>query len=102
MSALIQLGYRAQRQLWKLLRPRTRGVKLMAFNGRGQILLIRNSYGATKLFVLPGGGVRPWEQPATALRREMWEELRCTLEAVRLISAHVSSVGREARHRLPF
>lgn len=45
----MQLVYRAQKLLWRLFRPHTRGVKVMLFNADGEILLIRNSYGATRV-----------------------------------------------------
>lgn len=92
MNLVIQLAYRAQKRLWKLLRPQTRGVKVMLFNDAGQILLVRNSYGASHLFVLPGGGVRPWEQPVAAAEREIREELGCAVEALRPVSIHFTAV----------
>jgi ADP-ribose pyrophosphatase YjhB (NUDIX family) len=91
MSFVAQIIFRAQRRLWKLLRPRTRGVKVMLFNGAGDILLVRNSYGAPHLFVLPGGGVRPWEQPADAAEREIQEELGHKPEDLRPVSMHFAT-----------
>lgn len=91
MGALIQLAYRAQRYFWKLFKPRTRGVKIMLFNDEGEILLIRNSYGASDLFVLPGGGVRPWERPIDAAKREVQEELGSAAEALAPVSKHFTS-----------
>lgn len=87
----MQLAYRAQGHFWRLIRPRTRGVKVMLFDQHGRILLIRNSYGATDLFVLPGGGIRPWERPEVAAQREVREELGCSVEALRPISTHSTS-----------
>lgn len=96
----MHLVYRAQKQIWKLVRPSTRGVKIMLFNDAGEILLIRNSYGASHLFVLPGGGVRPREEPAVAAEREIREELGCGLEGMRPVSTHFTSVEgkRDAVH----
>ena len=91
MGVLIQLAYRAQKFLWKLFKPRTRGVKVMLFNDCGEVLLIRNSYGSSKLFVFPGGGIRPWERPIDAARREMREELGSTVEALASVSTHFTS-----------
>lgn len=87
----MQFAYRAQKRLWKLFRPHTRGVKVMLFNANGEILLVRNGYGASDLFVLPGGGVRPFEQPASAAVREVREELGCALEALVPVSTHFTS-----------
>lgn len=91
VNAAADFIYNAQRRLWRLLRPRTRGVKVLLFNDGGELLLIRNSYGDRKLFVLPGGGVRPWEAPATAARRELKEELSCSAEALRPVSTHFTA-----------
>jgi ADP-ribose pyrophosphatase YjhB (NUDIX family) len=63
----------------------------MLFNRNGEILLIRNSYGATHLFVLPGGGVRPWERPARAAHREVREEIGCSIEELKPVSVHFTS-----------
>lgn len=90
MSRALDLAYRLQRQVWQLFRPRTRGVKVMLFNDRGEILLIRNNYGRSDQFVLPGGGVRPWETPSAAARREVQEELGCDAHDLRPMSTHWS------------
>ena len=91
MKRVLDFAYRIQKWLWKLLRPRTRGVKVMLFNGAGEIILIRNSYGRSDLFVLPGGGVRPWEGPGPAARREVREELGCEVERLAPVSIHYSA-----------
>jgi ADP-ribose pyrophosphatase YjhB (NUDIX family) len=91
MRFVTDIFYRAQRYVWKVLRPRTRGVKVILFNRAGEVLLVRNSYGASHLFVLPGGGVRPWEEPAVAAEREIQEELGRRPEALRHVSTHLSS-----------
>ena len=91
MNRALDLAYRIQRRLWRWLRPRTRGVKLMLFNEKGEILLIRNSYGRSDQFVLPGGGVRPWEKPELAAVREAREELSCEVDKLTLVSTHCSS-----------
>jgi 8-oxo-dGTP pyrophosphatase MutT (NUDIX family) len=80
--------YTLQRQMWRVVRPRTRGVKIMLFNDDGKLALIRNSYGNSDLFVLPGGGIRPFEDPATAAKREIREELGVMVTAVSLRSRH--------------
>ncbi len=91
MKQVLDLAYRLQRKLWKLLRPKTRGVKAMLFNEAGELMLIRNSYGRSELFVLPGGGVRPFEDPEQAVRREIREELGCDVVELSWVSSHFSS-----------
>ncbi|NJC04824.1 8-oxo-dGTP pyrophosphatase MutT (NUDIX family) [Sphingomonas kaistensis] len=75
MNRFLQFGWSLRRRLIGLLRIRTRGVKVMLFNSRGELLLIRNGYGDTGLFVLPGGGVGRREEPLAAARRELAEEV---------------------------
>jgi 8-oxo-dGTP pyrophosphatase MutT (NUDIX family) len=91
MRRLLAPLYRVRRLAWRLLRPRTRGVKVMLFNPAGELLLVRHSYGDTGLFLLPGGGVRPFEAPERAAVREIREELGCGLDGLVLVSVHASS-----------
>ena len=83
--------YRLQRLVWRVLRPRTRGVKVMLFDETGALLLVRNTYGRTDLFVLPGGGVRPFERPEAAAVREVREELGCGVAGLAFVSVHASA-----------
>jgi len=75
MRALLQIGYLLRRIVIGALRLRTTGVKVMVFNERGELLLIRNSYGDSAQYLLPGGGVSRRESLAAAAIREIDEEL---------------------------
>lgn len=83
---LVDVYYIVQRWIWRRLKPRTRGVKVMLFDAAGRILLIRNTYGDSASFVLPGGGVGFFEKPEAAARREIKEELNCDVLGLSLIS----------------
>jgi ADP-ribose pyrophosphatase YjhB (NUDIX family) len=74
--------YLLRRLMLRLLRLRTRGVKVMVFNPAGELLLIRNSYGARGLFVLPGGGIGRRESPDAAALREVEEEIGIRLDGL--------------------
>lgn len=87
---IIDIYYALQRRAWRLVRPRTRGVKVMVFNADGELALIRNSYGRPDLFVLPGGGVRPFERPVMAAAREVREELGLVVMGIKFRSRHSS------------
>lgn len=83
--------YRLQRLVWRVFRPRTRGVKVMLFDEAGSLLLVRHTYGRTDQFLLPGGGVRPFEQPEAAAVREVREELSCGVVDLAFVSTHISA-----------
>lgn len=91
MRRLLFLLHGGKTRLWRLLRVRTRGVRVMLFNPAGEVLLIRHTYGRSDLFLLPGGGLRPWESPAQAARREVREEVGCTVSRLSLVSTHFST-----------
>lgn len=57
-----------------VVRPHTRGVKLLLAHGEDELLLVRHSYGARDWDV-PGGFCRRGEAFADAARRELREEL---------------------------
>ena len=87
---LLNVLHYGKKWLWKLLRVKTRGVRVMLFNNGGELLLIRHTYGRSDLFLLPGGGIRPWEAPEQAARREVKEEVGCTVSDLASISTHYS------------
>ena len=90
MRMVVQLVYRLRRLLLRWLGWRTRGVKVMLFNPRGELLLVRNSYGKTFLHVLPGGAIGRSETPAEAALREVEEEVGILAERLAPLSTHVS------------
>lgn len=90
MRCLLNVAYHARRRLLALLRRRTRGVKVMAFNPAGDLLLIRHGYGRRDVWMLPGGGVRRGETPAAAAVRELMEEVGCRARELTEVSRHLS------------
>ena len=84
----MQIGYRLRRFVYRTFRVRTRGAKVMVFNGAGELLLIRNSYGRSNLFVLPGGGIGRGESPEAAAAREVREETGLELQELCFLSRH--------------
>ena len=88
MKPAIQLLYRLRQTLLRITRWKARGVKLMLFNPEGKLMLVRNSYGRTHLYVLPGGGIHRSETPERAAARETLEEVGIAAQGLRLVSVH--------------
>lgn len=89
-AAALQWLYRCRRLALHLLRLKTRGVKVMAFNAAGELLLIRNTYGSSHLFMLPGGGIERGESPAEAAARELQEETGLSMEQIVFFATYQS------------
>ncbi|MGE3143595.1 MAG: NUDIX domain-containing protein [Hyphomonadaceae bacterium] len=62
----------AFRAWWRLTRGTTLGVRALAFDEEGRVLLIRHTYRAG--WFLPGGGVESGESAPDAAARELAEE----------------------------
>ena len=88
MRILMQSLYRVRKTVFRAFRVRTRGAKVMVFNPAGELLLIRNSYGRTHLWVLPGGGIGRKEAPEAAGAREVKEEVGLEVTHLARMSEH--------------
>lgn len=75
-------------RLWRrITRPMTLGVRGVALDDAGRVLLVRHTYRAG--WHLPGGGVEVGETAEEAMRREMMEEGGVApVGALKLISVH--------------
>ena len=72
MKARKRLRDRVAHLAFLLARPMTLGVRGVALDGDGRVLLVKHGY--TPGWHFPGGGVEPGETCETALAREMVEE----------------------------
>jgi ADP-ribose pyrophosphatase YjhB (NUDIX family) len=93
-----RLGYLLLRPWWFVTRPHTLGVKVVVRCGE-QVLLVRHTYARRDQWDLPGGFLRPGEDPERALRRELREELDVAPVALSLIAVVASRADRK-RERL--
>ncbi|MFN8495509.1 MAG: NUDIX domain-containing protein [Caldilineaceae bacterium] len=67
----------------------TTSVTIVVYDEANRILAIRHAEG--NVWVLPGGGVEPFESLADAAVREMWEETGLLVEPVRLLGVYGGS-----------
>lgn len=88
---LLNVAYVVRRFTFKLLRWSTRGVRVMAFDPEGRLLLVRHGYGRRELWMLPGGGIGRRETPDEAARRELMEEARCGSAALTSLGEYRST-----------
>jgi ADP-ribose pyrophosphatase YjhB (NUDIX family) len=64
---------RVARLVWRIGKPRTIGVRALLLDRDERVALVRHTYGDH--WYLPGGGVKKGESTATALERELAEEV---------------------------
>ncbi len=81
---LLRVAHKVRIAWWRLRRPLTLGVSIIAHDEAGRVLLVRQSYGSPD-WHLPGGGMRSSEDPAAAAAREFAEELGCPLTSLTLL-----------------
>lgn len=83
---LVQTG----RVFWRIHQPRfTAGVVGVVFNQDEQILLVEHVFHPHRPWGLPGGWIERREDPATAVARELLEELELTVEIGPLLLAEL-------------
>lgn len=88
-----------QRLRWRLARPTTVGVRLLAVK-EGEVLLVKHTY--LDGWYLPGGGVRSGETLGDAMAREAAEEAGVELHELRLFGVYSSFLEGKSDHIVVF
>lgn len=75
-----------------VIRPRYQvAVGAVIFNEQGQLLLCKHTYRRLHPWGLPGGGLKPGEEPLQAIKRELFEETGLSIQQARLLLAENSN-----------
>jgi 8-oxo-dGTP pyrophosphatase MutT (NUDIX family) len=90
IRTVLNIGHLAMRLYWFIVRPQTRGVKVLIQHGN-LFLFVRLSY-AHKSWTFPGGGVNSNETFEEAAIREVKEETGIRLHALTKISEYKTTV----------
>lgn len=90
--ALLPLAFRIRHRWRRWRKVDLEGCCVVISNLSGGVLLLRHSYGP-KVWSLPGGGIDRGEEPETAVRREVEEELGMTLGKVELLGVAEEQVS---------
>lgn len=93
----LRLIHGVRRLWWGLRRPRVDGVRMIALDSEGRVLLVRHSYGSGQ-WMCPGGGLRRGENPAAAAAREFAEETGALLVRPRLIAEATEPLHGATNH----
>lgn len=79
--AILPLAHNIRHRWRRFRKVPIAGVSVVLTNAAGHVLLLRHSYGPN-VWGLPGGGLKPGEDPAACSRREVQEELGVVLDEV--------------------
>lgn len=92
---------RAARLYWRVLRPRTLGVRAVVIDQHERVALVRHTY--SDRWYLPGGGVKKGESFDAALLREIREEVGLTTVTIdRVLGAYHSPAQGKDDHVVIF
>jgi 8-oxo-dGTP pyrophosphatase MutT (NUDIX family) len=95
--ALLRVAHRVRKRWRRIVKPKTAGVSVIGLDDAGRVFLVRHSYGSG-LWSLPGGGLGYDEDPHACARREIAEELLCTLADL-VLAAQMDETLYGAPHR---
>lgn len=90
--AALRLAHAARHRWRKLVKAPLAGVSVLVLDLEGRLLLVRHSYGPGG-WALPGGGMGRGEDPLDAARREVREEVGCTLERVEVVEQIAETIS---------
>lgn len=91
-------GFPIIRIYWRLTGAKRYGVKVMAFNDEGALLLVRHAYGNSAAWMLPGGAIDRDETAEQAAPRELMEETALVAENLTLFGKYMTQAEGKTDH----
>jgi 8-oxo-dGTP pyrophosphatase MutT (NUDIX family) len=76
LRAGMDMAHAARKWYWRTFKIKTFGVRVLLVRD-GKVLLVKHRYGG--LWVMPGGGMKRFENPSNAGARECFEEVHATI-----------------------
>lgn len=98
IAGLLRIAHPLRRLYWRVAKPVRYGVKLMAFDETGRLLLVRHVYGASSLWMLPGGAIDRGETAGEAAVRELMEETALAAADLALFGDYVTEAEGKRDH----
>lgn len=97
-SWAIRIGHPLRKLYWRIAKPEGHGVKVMAFDEEGRLLLVRHSYGRSDLWMLPGGAIDKGEEADAAAIRELKEETALDADGLTLFAHYLNNLEGKRDH----
>ena len=86
-NLLFNLVHKLKKAYWKIVKPQTLGVRAIILDeSKEKVLLVRHTY--IKGLYLPGGGVKKFETPESAIMRELKEEIGFIVKSCELFGVY--------------
>ena len=97
-APVLRVADTLRRWMWRVIGPRTVGVRGLVLDAEQRVLLVRHTYGAA-YWHLPGGGVHRRESIVAALHRELRAETGVIVTGpVRLLGTYSSLTEGKSDH----
>lgn len=92
-SSALRVAYKLMRIVWKVTKPQTLGARIV-LEKEGRVLLVKHTY--QDQWFIPGGRLKHGETYEKAVRRELQEEIGCTIETCHLLGVYTNTF--EGKH----
>lgn len=96
----LKIAHRVRLVYWRASGAEVHGCNVVVSDNQGAILLVRHSYQASGLWMLPGGGLKRGEHVANAAVREVLEETGCRIVEIATFGVDRTTFGGGSRNNV--